>query len=90
MKKITLNNREYWYNVLFGEDFFTKFYTKTVKKRKKYYFFGKEINVDDYTHAFTFTGDVNFLSMRQKDSLLTYEQNYNNLINELNQDLCMN
>ena len=41
MKKITLNNREYWYNILFGEDFFTKFYTKTVKKRKKYYLFGK-------------------------------------------------
>ena len=90
MKKITLNNREYWYDILFGEDFFTKFYTKTVKKRKKYYFFGKEINVDDYTHAFTFTGDINFLSTRQKDSLLTYEQNYYNLINDLNQDLCMN
>lgn len=83
MKKITLNGREYYYNVLFGESFFTKFYKKTVKKRKKYLLFGKNVDVNEYEHQFTYPGDVNFLSKRGKDSLDEMEQNYHKLKQEL-------
>jgi hypothetical protein len=80
MKEITINNRNYYYKVV-ADGEFTKFYKKETKQVKEFIFFGKL--VDDYTHQFSFDGDVDNLTAKRKEALKVREQNFYNMINNI-------
>lgn len=86
MKEITINNREYYYEV-FGESPFTRFYLKEKYFGKKYIFFGKTIEKERYSCQFTFNGDVGYFSNTEKQKLKDFEIAYFNLINNIKQNI---
>jgi len=99
MKEITINNRDYYYKIINYGDYdyditLTKFYTKSIVKKKKYCFFGELVDKEVFNKCFTVRYSVEDtllenspMSTYDKNTIKIVEQNYFNLINNIKQNI---
>ena len=93
MKEITINGRDYYYEIVNYGDYdyditLTRFYTKSIVKKKKYYFFGKLVDKEVFNKCFTVRYSVEDtllenspMSTYDKNTIKIVELRYFNLIN---------
>lgn len=84
MKKIKINGREYFYEVISD---FTRFFKRETVQRKKYFFCGSLINTKQDVFQFACNCIASDLSNTDKEKLKQTEQNYYDFINDIIQDI---
>lgn len=74
MKEITINNRKYYYETYSNYDTITtRIYKKSKKQRKRFFIFGKLVDVYDF--AFSINGHIENM-LKEKQDLLNNLESY--------------